>query len=376
MKRKVALILFSLTITISTHADGLDDLVGRQMREQHVPGVVVVVLQNGTIVEKRAYGLANIELNAPMKVESVFSLSSITKLFTTTAIFELVQDGKIRLDDKVTALVPGLPAFWKDVTILHCLSHTSGLPDLYQDRRTLPIASGTEEAIQKLAIKPLAFKAGEKCRYNQTEFLLLRMVIERVSGRRFEEFMAARVFKPLGLESAQFADARDVVPGRATLYSHFTPDASRLGFADRNEASELFGDRFYIVPFLYPESVRAGGGLVMNALDLARFDAAFSTETLLNAHTLEMMWAPVKLLNGELSDFTAGWRRWGKAADLPQIIVGHLGGSGVEYARMISGQYSVIVLTNCSDTNVHALTMGIMRLYTAPTLVGSLLRIR
>ena len=367
VQRKIALTVLLLTTTVSTPADRLDDYVGRLMKEQQVPGAVVVVLQNGAIVEQRAYGLANIEFNVPMKVENVFTIGSITKLFTTTAIFKLVQDGKIRLDDSVTTLVPGLPELWKEITILHCLSHTSGLPDLYEGTHTLPIAFNPAEAIQKLAVKPLAFKPGEKTRYNATEFLVLRMVIEKVSGKRFEEFMADRVFQPLGLKTAQFADARDIIPGKATLYSRFIPDASRLEFEERNGIDELSDHQKWIVPILYPESVRAGAGLVMSALDLAKFDAALSAKTLLSAHTLEMMWAPVKLSNGKLGDFTAGWQRWGHQVP---TIVGHAGWSGVEYVRMIDGPYSVIVFTNCPETFIHAFTMGVLNLYAGPTLVA------
>jgi D-alanyl-D-alanine carboxypeptidase len=159
-------------------------------------------------------------------VGDVFPIASITSLFTATAVFELVQDGKIRLDDRIAALVPGLPALWKDITILQCLSHTSGLPDLYEASHILPIAFTPAEAIQKLAVKPLAFKPDEKTRYNGAGFLLRRIVIERISGKPFDEFMADRVFQPLGMKTAQFADARDVIPGKATMYSRVIPDAS------------------------------------------------------------------------------------------------------------------------------------------------------
>jgi CubicO group peptidase (beta-lactamase class C family) len=366
----IALAILLLAWIVPAKADELDDYIGRLMKEQQVPGAVIVVLQNGTIVEQRAYGLANIEFHVPMKVEDVFTLASITKLFTATAIFELVQDGKVRLDDRVSAIVPGLPEAWKDITILHCLSHTSGLPDLYEDAPFVPIASDPAEAIRRLAVKQLAFKPGDKSKYNQTGFLLLRIVIERISGKPFEEFMAERVFRPLALRTARFGDTRDVIPNKATIYSRFVPDASRLDFAVQNGVGVLSDHQLWIIPFLYPESVKAGAGLAMNALDLARFDQALSAGTLLNARTVEMMWAPVKLSNGGIGEFTAGWHRWGPEAHLPQFMVGHAGGSGVEYIRMVSGQYSVIVLTNCASANAHQFTMGIMGFYTAPKLVA------
>lgn len=332
----------------------------RGLRTQQIPGIVLIVLKDGEILTQRAYGVANIEFDVPMKVEDAFSISSITKLFTTTAVLELVQEGKLRLDDRVTALLPGLPESWKDITILHCLSHTSGLPDLYEGISNLPIAFTPAEAIKKVAAKPLAFKPGEKSRYNQTEFLLLRMTIERISGKSFEAFMAERVFNPLGMKTAQFADAKDIVPNKATLYSRYIPDASPFEFLNRNGDGVLSDHQMWIVPSLYPESVRAGGGLVMNAPDLAKFDAALSARTLLNGHTIEEMWAPVKLSDGRDGDYAAGWRRWVQNG---KVIVGHAGGSGVEYDRMIDGHYSVILFTDCPGSNTHSFALGVLRLY-------------
>jgi len=369
MRWKTILIILLLITTTPAHADRVDDLVSGLMKEQQIPGAVVVTLQNGTIIEQRAYGLANIEFSVPMKADDVFSIASITKLFTATAIFELVQDGKVRLDDKTTAIVPGLPELWKDVTILNWLSHTSGLPDLYDGAHILPIAFTPVEAIQKLAEKPLEFKPGEKTRYNQTGFLLLRLVIEKVSRKPFEEFMTDRVFQPLGMKTARFADVRDVIPAKVPMYSRLGPDASRLEFGKQNEGRASPDDQKWIAPFYYPESVRAGAGLVMSALDLAKFDAALTANTLLNAHTLEMMWAPMQLSNGKLGGYTAGWQHWGH--HVPRIV-GHAGGSGVEYLRMKDGHYSVIVFTNCPEAVVHLLTTAIFRLYMKEALIAGL----
>lgn len=367
MKRNVALSILLLMTTVPARADRLDDFVDEQMKEQQIPGAVIVVLHNGIIEEQRAYGLANIEFNVLMKVEDVFPIASITKVFTATAVFELVQDGRLRLQDRVSSIVPGLPALWNDVTILHCLNHTSGVPDLYEGMHMLPIAFTSEEAIQKLAVKPLAFRPGEKTRYNQTEFLLLQMVIEKVSGKHFQEFMAERVFRPLGMKTAQFADARDIIPQKITLYGRLTPDRTRCEFEEHNGITVPADHPKWIVPYLYPDSVRAAAGLVMSPLDLARFDTALSAKTLLSPRTLEMMWAPAELLNGKTGEFTAGWQRWGQRE---RAIVGHAGGSGVEYVRTMDGQYSVIVFTDCPETLTHALTMGILNLYLGPTLVA------
>jgi CubicO group peptidase (beta-lactamase class C family) len=363
MKRSLALLAVSIVVllyAVCARGDGLDDYMAAEMRAQRVPGAVVIVLKDGIIVTQRAYGAANIEFGIPMKVEDVFSISSITKLFTTAAVFELIQEGKLRLDDGITTVVPSLPESWKEITILHCLSHTSGLPDLYEGIHYLPIAFTPAEAVKKVAARPLLSKPGDKTRYNQTEFLLLRLAIEAVSGKPFEAFMAERIFVPLGMATARFADAKDIILNKATLYSHYIPDESRFEFVERNGEGVLSDHETWVVSNLYPESVRAGAGLVMNALDLAKFDIALSTKTMLNAETEKAMWAPVKLLDGHIGDYAAGWRHWVQNG---HVIVGHSGGSGVEYDRLIDGHYSVVLLTDCPGTNTHSFALGVLRLY-------------
>ena len=373
MKRNLALSILFLMMAVPSKADHLDDFVNNQMQQQGITGVVIVVLHDGAVEEQRAYGLANIEFNVPMKVENVFPIASITKLFTATAIFELVQDGKISLDDKISSIVPGLPALWNDVTVLHCLNHTSGLPDLYEEgHHLLPIAFTPAEATQKLGVKPLVFKPGEKTRYNQTEYLLLQMVIEKVSGKPLQEFMAERIFQPLGMKTAQFADARDVIPGKVPLYGHLSPDTSRLGYEERNGIPLAVEHSKWVVPYLYPSSMRGAAGLVMSATDLARFDAALTAKTLLSPRTLEMMWAPTKLVNGEIGEFTGGWQHWERWGEWVPPLVGHGGGSGVEYVRTIDGHYSIILFTDCPDTLTHAMTLSMLYFYLGPTLVARL----
>jgi CubicO group peptidase (beta-lactamase class C family) len=189
----------------------------------------------------------------------------------------------------------------------------------------------------------------------KTDFLPLRMVIERISGKQLETFMADRIFIPLGMKT------QDIIPNNATLYSRHIPDPSRFEFVNRDGDGVLSDHQMWIVPRLYPESVRAGVGLVMNALDLAKSDAALSAKTLLHVRTIEEMWAPVKLLDGRTGDYAAGWRRWVQDG---KVIVGHAGG-GVEYDRLIDGHYSVILLTDCPGTNTHSFALGVLRLHVA-----------
>src|SRR5208283_5366463 len=130
-------------------ADSVDDYIREQMNARHLPGVVLVVLRDGKVIKQQSYGLANIELSVPTSNDSVFPLASVTKVFTATAVYLLVQEGKLRLSDKVTQLLPGLPNAWDEITVLNCLSHTSGIPDIFPGSPAAAQPAGSLPAIPK-----------------------------------------------------------------------------------------------------------------------------------------------------------------------------------------------------------------------------------
>src|SRR5271165_2702470 len=227
------LILVHLLGARCLFADPVDDYIREQMNAHHIPGSVLVVLKGGKIVKQQSYGLANVELSVPTSSDSVFPLASVTKVFTATAIYLLVQEGKVRLGDKVTQLLPGLPNAWNEITVLNCLSHTSGIADILPGSPAAAppnwiAASSQEEALKKVSAVPLVYQPGEKSIYNQTEFLLLRMIVEKVSSMSLEEFLSKRIVTPLGMASARFGDSLDIVPNRVGLYMNFIPQSDRF----------------------------------------------------------------------------------------------------------------------------------------------------
>ena len=132
------LVVVMLLVSRCTLADSVDDYLRQQVKEKHIPGAVLIELKDGKIIKQQSYGVANVELDVPMRDSNVFLVASITKVFVATAVFLLVQDGKLTVNDKITQVVPGLPEAWSDITLLNCLSHTSGIPDdRHRDRPIL-----------------------------------------------------------------------------------------------------------------------------------------------------------------------------------------------------------------------------------------------
>ena len=222
------LVVVMLLVARCTLADSVDDYLRQQMKEKHIPGAVLIELKNGKIIKQQSYGVANVELDVPMRDSNVFLIASITKVFVATAVFLLVQDGKLTVNDKITQVVPGLPEAWSDITLLNCLSQTSGIPEIVRHR---PggfqwLAGTQEEALKLLSSMPLGHKPGEKSGYN-TEFLIVKMIVEKVSGMRLQDFLAKRIFEPLQMESARYGDTLDIIPNRVSLYTTYSPSVGR-----------------------------------------------------------------------------------------------------------------------------------------------------
>ena len=208
--------------------DKVDEYIEAEMRKQHIPGLSLAVVHGGKVVKSKGYGLANMELNVRATPGTVYQLQSITKSFVACGIMLLVEDGKVRLDDKITNYLSGLPQAWSSVTVRHMLTHTSGIPSFVQDQGSgaaiVAFAQKTdssEQIIRWAAARPLKFAPGEGRKYSSTGYHLLGMIIEKVSGKPWGHFLHDRIFSPLGMTSTRVFSQFDIIPNRASGYNHF-----------------------------------------------------------------------------------------------------------------------------------------------------------
>jgi D-alanyl-D-alanine carboxypeptidase len=339
-------------------ADPVDEFITQKMQEHHIPGAAVGVLRGGELIKVNAYGLANVEWSVPATTGTVFALASTTKPFTGTAISMLLEEGNFSLDDRVTELLPELPPAWRDVTVRHCCSHTSGLPDLLRLEPGTTTPSDTrEELIRRLADLPVEFPPGERISYNQTCYLLAQMLIEKISESSYESFMSQRIFQPLGMSNTQFRSSYAITESVGRYFS--TIVHNRVGLYARENISLLNLD------YLYGSSVLlAAAGLNSSGTDLARFDAALYTEKLMTAASLEQMWAPTRLNRGDPAGYGLGRNI---DAYRGHRYVGHQGGMALSnFARHLDDRLTIILLTNLDSHNTD-LAEGIARLYLPAT---------
>src|SRR5688572_15451450 len=200
-------------------ADQVDDYIRTVMAERHVPGVAVAVIKNGKVVKLQGYGVASVEFNVPVTTDTVFEIGSVSKQMTAAAILLLVEDGKVKLDAPISAYLPNTPEAWKDVTVRHLLTHSSGVKSYSSlDGFELYRHLKTAEFIKALSPHPLEFVPGERNIYSNSGFTLLGHMIQTVSGKPYIQFMRERIFTPLGMTKTGHRDPASVIPNRATRY--------------------------------------------------------------------------------------------------------------------------------------------------------------
>jgi CubicO group peptidase (beta-lactamase class C family) len=246
------------------------------------PGAAAIVVKDGQVVLRKGYGMANLELGVPVSADMVFEIGSVTKQFTAAAILLLAEQGKLRLEDDITKYLPDFPTHGETVTIEHLLTHTSGVPSytgmpewFARVREDMKL----EDLIGLFKGKPLEFKPGEQTRYSNSGYILLGAIVEKASGKSYEQLVEEEIFQKLGMSHSRYGHAEELVPLRAAGYSRD-------------------GDGFRHANYLSMTQPYAAGSLMSTVDDLALWDRALTGETLLTKASLERMFTSAKLASG------------------------------------------------------------------------------
>jgi CubicO group peptidase (beta-lactamase class C family) len=283
-----------VTLAVWTQTDDIgskvDSFVQASMQQQRIPGLALAVVRDGKVIKAQGYGLSNIELDVPVSPQTIFQSGSVGKQFTATGIMMLVEEGKVGLDDKVAKYFPGAPDSWNKVTIRNLLTHTSGIKD-YTDKNFDYRRDYTEEDLLKiLQALPFDFAPGDKWSYSNSGYMLLGILIHKVTGKFYGDFLQERIFRPVGMTTTRIISEQDIVTNRAAGY--------RL-------VKGVIKNQEWVSPSL---NTTADGALYFTVLDLAKWDAALYTEKLIKRSSLAEMWTPVKLNDGKTYPYGFGWR--------------------------------------------------------------------
>jgi CubicO group peptidase (beta-lactamase class C family) len=327
-------------------ADEVARLVSAEMERQHIPGLTLLVSRNGNPIRTEGYGLSNLELRVPAAPESVFQSGSVGKQFTATAVMMLVEAGQLGLEDPLTKYFPDAPASWNRVTIRELLSHTAGFTDYPQDfdmRKDY-----TEENLLKMVEAiPLAYPPGTSWSYSNLGYLTLGILIRKVTGQFYGEFLQQRIFRPLGMSTTRIISEADVVPNRSAGYVLVKGEIK---------------NQDWVSPSL---NTTADGSLYFTIMDLAKWDAALYTDKLLKRSTLEQMWTVTPLKNGKPNSGHYGYG-WFIEKDNGHRVVEHGGqwqGFETHIARYLDDGLTVVVLTNLGSAQPDRIARGVAAIY-------------
>lgn len=263
-----------------------------QLLERHYPanepGAVVLVEQDGKTLLRRAYGLADVELQTPLRPEHLLKVGSISKQFTSVAVLKLVHAGKLALDDKAAKHLPGFP---HDVTIEQLLTHTSGVTEytaIPEYHAALRQDATVDEIVGLIRARPLAFAPGTKYQYTNSAYFLLGAIVEKASGVTLSEFLRREVLEPQGLASTRVDALEEIIPNRARGYQ-------RAGGKIRN--ATLYS----------PTRAFSVGWLLSTVDDLSKWNRAPHDGKVLPAALRTRAFTSARLPDGTLTNYGLGW---------------------------------------------------------------------
>ncbi|MDQ2819389.1 MAG: serine hydrolase [Pseudomonadota bacterium] len=319
----------------------IDAAVG-QYYKPNEPGAVILVAKDGKTIFRKAYGLADAAKGTPMTADMQLRVGSFTKQFTSTAILLLVDEGKIKLDDDITRYLPDYPTKGKRITVGNLLNHTSGIVSFTSKPGYLQHMAEDMTAaaiIDTYKNDPLEFEPGTRYKYNNSGYQLLGVIIEKVSGQPYADFLEQRIFKPLDMNDTAY-------------------EGKEHGKAIRAAGHSRGADGFRPAAAISMTQPFSAGALVSTVDDLARWDAAVSSGKLLKPATWQRAFAKTTLADGKLSAYGYGWGL-GAVRGVPTIEHGGgINGFSAYVLRVPSEHVYVVVLRNTDGGTADTTTVA------------------
>lgn len=362
MKKSIKLIalcallqLFTISIFAQDKAKQIEELLNKYNEYGQFNGSALVA-ENGKVIFKKGFGLANMEWNIPNQSDTKFRLGSISKQFTALLIVKLAEEGKIKLDVPITTYLPDYPKENGDkITIHNLLTHTSGIPNytaapnFLKDKSRLPFTPS--EFVKTFDKLPLEFTPGEKFRYSNSGYFLLGYIIEKISGKTYEQYLQEVILTPLKMANTGYDHFEVILKNRAAGYEKNGKNISNASFIDMS------------IPY-------AAGSLYSTVEDLYLWDQALYTTKLLSQKSMESLFKPyIKAWNGF---YGYGWSTEEVAnGDKEKLKViehgGGINGFNTLISRIPADKDLVVLLNNTGGTVLGEINSGIRAiLYNQP----------
>lgn len=340
------------------------------LTDDQSPGFAILIRSNGQALFERGFGVRGLQKRRAIDSRTNFRLASCTKQFTAMAIMLLAHDGKLRYDERLTDVFPEFPDYGKAITIRNLLNHTSGLPDyesLMEDVPTAGVWTEDDQIHDSDVLKLLEaekhgkFSPGTQWSYSNSGYVVLGLIVARVSGESFPEFLHDRIFAPLGMNhTLAYVTGSNEIPDRAFGHSK---EGKRFVQTDQSATSATLGD----------------GGVYSNLEDLSKWDDALAHYTLLSASEMQPAFTPVKLVDGSTPSWSSdpgdtdplagkpvfygfGWFLDDYRGKHRMWHYGETTGFRTVIERLTGSNLTVVILCNRSDLNPQFLASKVVDL--------------
>ena len=315
----------------------IDDYINAFVEMNQFSGSVLVAKGNRLLLNE-AYGYASYEFNIKNTPEVKFRTGSLTKGFTAVAILQLVENNKLKLNDKLSAYIPDYPS-GDEITIKHLLTHTSGIPnhtefdDFNKERRVFHY--NITETIKTFKNKPLEFNPGKKFSYSNSNYILLGFIIEQVSNMSYAEYIEENIFEPLEMRNSGYERPEKIIRNMARGY-------------------RLQNDEIMNAKYRNMSNAHASGALYSTTGDLYKWDRALYTEKLISKESRELMFTPFK------DHYGFGW---GIVHVFDRKMIAHSGeidGFSSNISRFPDEDVCIIILSNFEHTPINRINKDII----------------
>ena len=332
MKTLLALILVFTTLNLHTQTADFDKLVLETFPADGPAGSVRVV-KNGKTIYEKALGYADLENKVAARTDHVFRIGSITKQFTAVAILQLAKDGKLALTDEITKFLPDYPTQGKKITVEQLLNHTSGIKSYTSMEKWTPEVHRKDftplELVDFFKNEPMDFDPGTKYEYNNSAYILLGVIIEKVSGMTYAEYVQKNLFDPAGMKASYYDMAGPLIPNRAHGYSQ--KDGGGGGYVN--------------CAYLSMTQPYSAGSLASTTEDLCKWTAALHSGKILDQTWLKKAFQTTILPDGTNTHYGFGWQ-----------MANIQGSPTIEHGGGIHGFLSMMIYLPNEDVCVAALS--------------------
>ncbi|WEK70592.1 MAG: beta-lactamase family protein [Candidatus Chryseobacterium colombiense] len=326
------ILLTALAINISATAFSqqtnqfklIDNYLQEAIKTNQIPGLAIGVMKDGKVIFEQYYGTENLEDAKKVSPSSMFRIYSTSKLMTDVGVFQLIEQGKLSLEDNVSKYVDNLPKEWQNVKVKNLLTHSSGMPDFVAFSDILPEYSGPK-TIERLSREKMDFETGNEFRYNQTNYMLLSMIIEKITGQSFEDFILNNQFSDSKNQVVYSSNALEKIPNRITKYNYNSDTKKYV------KSTDVEGKKAY-----------PGNGIAITLPAFLKWSNHLSKTDFLHQKTKDMMWQPFEYGNKK-DVFAYGWEI-SKANNIPSY--GFSGGNVSAFRFFPQNNMAIIMMSN------------------------------